>query len=783
MHPQAARPVYSAATVGYGVVGRGTPSPLHSRTVSMATGYASNSQTPLMSATSPPQYPQASPLSLQLSAVPGAGAGLETVRTPIWADPSAQQVYFQQGYPPIHSDSYITTSTSRTTSASASSTQWLGGYVAPTYTAPTPAAYLLAAAPMIGRRRSRSRARAATPPLFQTYGRAGSIVNESGASSTSNQASQIRNNASDEDLDFGVFAFKDVFGAIVDPSALLSQPPSGLVAVIPNMPTGLSSHQGSVPPVPLPIILGETDGYVRFCDEMGALDTLPDLQAVGARAHALAESESTEKRKRTRRRRNVGDARGASRARSPLEPDEAGQDSSIYAVAARHSPVDMGSGAPGPGGEESGSFAHGPSVFGSSILLNQPAQVTNVAILPEQQPHSYYPYFPSPSGRRSPSPGEAHPSSTRVLLNGSNTPPAYFSASHPYSRKTPSPVFAGPLVSVPDSPTNHIGYLRGAPPSACSGAIFGDSKQPSSEGHGSSMENKRGPGLESMDAPSGNAALPPMVAYAYEPEPVTWNHRIVGGSLVGDTRDHTSSPSPTVEEQASPGRATRNRKKLGRRSRQGTLARSSYLQAGEVLPLRIPSLDSLSIVDNIEVPPMHAVFEEMEETDMLEYRSAIVPKRKERAMSQHVGRSAHAVARSESTDDHSPTAEDKAHRDAKDAGRATLKERRQRTTAPEDNAPRQRLKTTLLRFSRRLSSLARIGSDPITIRGKSTPVGEFGLLQQPSGRSEMLTPLQKSTIRLANLLQSLCGPLTGPKLSALVAMDWHLLTQAATQGL
>ena len=204
----------------------------------------------------------------------------------------------------------------------------------------------------------------------------------------------------------------------------------------------------------------------------------------------------------------------------------------------------MRSGAPGPGEEESGSFGHGPSVFGSSILLNQPAQVTNVAVPPEQQPHSYYPYFPSPSGHRSPSPGEAHPSSTRGLLDGSNAPPAYFLASHPYSRKTPSPVFAGPLVSVPGSPTNHMGSVRGAPPSAYGGAIFGDSKQPSSEGHGSSMENKRGPGLESMDVPSRDAILPPMVAYAYEPEPVTWNHRIVGGSPVGDTRDHTSSPSP-----------------------------------------------------------------------------------------------------------------------------------------------------------------------------------------------------------------------------------------------
>jgi hypothetical protein len=33
-----------------------------------------------------------------------------------------------------------------------------------------------------------------------------------------------------------------------------------------------------------------------------------------------------------------------------------------------------------------------------------------------------------------------------------------------------------------------------------------------------------------------------MVAYAYEPEPVTWSHRIVGASPVGDTRDQYLSP-------------------------------------------------------------------------------------------------------------------------------------------------------------------------------------------------------------------------------------------------
>jgi len=144
----------------YGVVGRGTPSPLHSRTVSTATGYAdhgrSNSQTPLMLSTSPPHSPPTSPPSLQPSQLPGAGAGLERMRTPIWANPSAQQGYYQQGYPPIPSDTYSTTSTSRTTSATASSNQGLlSGYVAPTHTAATPAAYPPgAAAPVIGGRRS-----------------------------------------------------------------------------------------------------------------------------------------------------------------------------------------------------------------------------------------------------------------------------------------------------------------------------------------------------------------------------------------------------------------------------------------------------------------------------------------------------------------------------------------------------------------------------------------------------------------------------------------------------
>ncbi len=256
------------------------------------------------------------------------------------------------------------------------------------------------------------------------------------------------------------------------------------------------------------------------------------------------------KRRKARRKRDVDlatGAKGASRTRSPLEPDEAGQDPRIYEVAVRHSPVETRSGAPGPGEESSASFGYGPSVFGSAILLNPPAQATNAGGSPEQQPHSYYPYLSS--GRRSPSPGEEHPSFARGPANSSNAPPAYFSASRSYSRmRTPSPVLGGPLVSVPDSPANH---MRGPPPSAYSGVIFSDNKQPSSEGHGSSMENRLGPGVESTDAPSGTVALPPIVAYAYEPEPVTWNHRIVGASPVSDTR--ASSPRnlqvSTVEQQ------------------------------------------------------------------------------------------------------------------------------------------------------------------------------------------------------------------------------------------
>jgi len=236
------------------------------------------------------------------------------------------------------------------------------------------------------------------------------------------------------------------------------------------------------------------------------------------------------KRRNTRLQRNL--ATGAKRARSPLEPDEAGQDPGIYAVAVRHSPVEMRSA--GPGEEESGSFGHGPSAFGSAILLNPSAQATHAAVYPEQQP---YPYFPS--GRRSFSPDEARPSFLRGPSEGMPAPPAYFSASHSYSRvKTPSPVFGGPLVSVPASSTGHMVSAQGAPPSAYTAVIFTDSRQPSSEGHGSSMENRRGPASTSRSASSGQ-----VVAYAYEPEPMTWTHRIVDASPVGSQQDHTSPAS------------------------------------------------------------------------------------------------------------------------------------------------------------------------------------------------------------------------------------------------
>ena len=122
------------AATGYGsspnqgVVGSGTPSPLlrgdqptgvhsHSRSTSVATGYAthrqSNSQTPFTLATSSAYSPPNSPPSLQQQLLPGAGAAnLEGTQTPIWASPSAQG-YFHQGSPPIPSDpNYTQTVTS-----------------------------------------------------------------------------------------------------------------------------------------------------------------------------------------------------------------------------------------------------------------------------------------------------------------------------------------------------------------------------------------------------------------------------------------------------------------------------------------------------------------------------------------------------------------------------------------------------------------------------------------------------------------------------------------------
>jgi hypothetical protein len=151
----------------YGAVGRGTPSPLlrgdqasgvhsHSRSVSSATGYAdharSNSQTPLMFSTSPPHSPPNSPPSLRPPQLPGAGVA----RTPIWANPSAQQGYFQQPYPPIPSDPNFMPTTTSTYSTASSTQGLLNGYVSPTHTAANPAvAYPPGAAPPImGGRRS-----------------------------------------------------------------------------------------------------------------------------------------------------------------------------------------------------------------------------------------------------------------------------------------------------------------------------------------------------------------------------------------------------------------------------------------------------------------------------------------------------------------------------------------------------------------------------------------------------------------------------------------------------
>ena len=216
--------------------------------------------------------------------------------------------------------------------------------------------------------------------------------------------------------------------------------------------------------------------------------------------------------------------------RSPLEPDEVGPDLGIYTVATRHSPVEMRQEAPRREEEETSSFGHGPSVFGSDIPLHPSAQTASAAVLPEQQPLPYYPY--SPFGRRSPSPGEVSPLLPRGPPEGSNAPPTSFSASHQYS-KTP---YGGPLVSAPDSSTGFMVFGRHAPPSAYTAAIISDGRQPSSEGHGS----KRGPELAT---PSGQVILPPNMGYAYEPEPVTWNHRIVGATPVGSTHDHTTPAS------------------------------------------------------------------------------------------------------------------------------------------------------------------------------------------------------------------------------------------------
>jgi hypothetical protein len=54
------------------------------------------------------------------------------------------------------------------------------------------------------------------------------------------------------------------------------------------------------------------------------------------------------------------------------------------------------------------------------------------------------------------------------------------------------------------------------------------------------------------------------------------------------------------------------------------------------------------------------------------------------------------------------------------------------------------------RSSRRSSGRARTGSDPTTIGGKSTPASEFDLLQQPPGRSEMLSPIAEAVSQIGS---------------------------------
>jgi len=205
----------------YGVVGGGTShrtdqlsaAPSHSRSASTVTGYTdharSNSQTPLMMAASPPHSPPNSPPSLQQQQLPGVGGGLDRTRTPIWASPSAQQGYFQQGYPPI-SDFTPTlnvnstySATSRATSATASSTQGLlSGYIPPphTHTAANPAAAYPpgAAPPAIGGGKRNTYIEYHKPPLEHSQhdaGRPTSQRSQAGSSKTNLVDAPVDNSA------------------------------------------------------------------------------------------------------------------------------------------------------------------------------------------------------------------------------------------------------------------------------------------------------------------------------------------------------------------------------------------------------------------------------------------------------------------------------------------------------------------------------------------------------------------------------------------------------------
>ena len=73
-----------------------------------------------------------------------------------------------------------------------------------------------------------------------------------------------------------------------------------------------------------------------------------------------------------------------------------------------------------------------------------------------------------------------------------------------------------------------------------------------------------------------------------------------------------------------------------------------------------------------------------------------------------------------------------------------------RSPAPLDNPPLPRPETAQSRSSRRSSGRARTGSDPTTVGGKSTPSSEFDLLQHPSGRQDMLSPIAEAVSQIGS---------------------------------